>query len=179
LSGRRGCAQRAGAVRRARAGAAPGDAVRARARGSGGPSPDRARAGGPAHPDRRPGAPVDVSLGSAGVYPATRRLLRPVAAAIRHLPNKVSITGHTDSIAFRRNNGYDNWSLSLDRADATRRELVAAGLDPARLATVVGKADTDHLYPDDPRDPRNRRISITLLRDELAPNARMARADRD
>jgi len=118
-------------------------------------------------------------LGSAEMYPPTRRLLRHVAAAIRHLPNKVSITGHTDSIAFRRNNGYDNWSLSLDRADATRRELVAAGLDPARLATVVGKADTDHLYPDDPRDPRNRRISITLLRDEIAPNARMARADRD
>jgi chemotaxis protein MotB len=47
--------------------------------------------------------------------------------------------------------------------------LVAAGLDPTRLATVTGKADTDHLFPDDPRDPRNRRISITLLRKEPLP----------
>ncbi|MCC2664822.1 MAG: motB, partial [Geminicoccaceae bacterium] len=52
------------------------------------------------------------------------------------------------------------------RADATRRMLVAAGLDQGRIATVIGKADTEHMVPDAPRDPRNRRISITLLRQE-------------
>ena len=108
-------------------------------------------------------------LGSAAMYQATKTLLQQVARAIAGLPNQVSISGHTDSIAFRRTDGYDNWSLSLDRADATRRVLVAAGLDPARLAMVTGKADTDHLFPDDPRDPRNRRISITLLRTEALP----------
>jgi chemotaxis protein MotB len=108
-------------------------------------------------------------LGSAAMYHSTKTLLQQVARAIARLPNQVSISGHTDSIAFRRTDGYDNWSLSLDRADATRRVLVAAGLDPARLAMVTGKADTDHLFPDDPRDPRNRRISITLLRKEPLP----------
>jgi chemotaxis protein MotB len=108
-------------------------------------------------------------LGSAAMYQPTRALLEQVAHAIAGLPNPVSISGHTDSIAFRRTDGYDNWSLSLDRADATRRVLVGAGLDPARLAMVTGKADTEHLFPEDPRDPRNRRISITLLRQEPAP----------
>jgi chemotaxis protein MotB len=105
-------------------------------------------------------------LGSAAMYHSTKALLQQVARAIAKLPNQVAISGHTDSIAFRRTDGYDNWSLSLDRADATRRVLVAAGLDSARLATVTGKADTDHLFSDEPRDPRNRRISITLLRKE-------------
>jgi chemotaxis protein MotB len=108
-------------------------------------------------------------LGSAAMYPSTRTLLQQVARAIARLPNRVAISGHTDSIAFRGTDDYDNWSLSLDRADATRRVLLGAGLDPARLAMVTGKADTDHLFPDDPRDPRNRRISITLLRQQAAP----------
>ena len=105
-------------------------------------------------------------LGSATMYPSTEALLEQVARAIARLPNRVSISGHTDSIAYRRTDGYDNWPLSLDRADATRRVLVATGLEPERVATVTGKADTDHLFPDQPRDPRNRRISITLLREQ-------------
>jgi chemotaxis protein MotB len=104
-------------------------------------------------------------LGSAAMYEPTKALLAQVARAIAKLPNKVSIAGHTDSVAFRRTDGYDNWSLSLDRADATRRTLVAAGLDAGRIATVIGKADTEPMFPADPRDPRNRRISITLLRE--------------
>jgi chemotaxis protein MotB len=113
-------------------------------------------------------------LGSAAMYAPTKALLGQVARAIASLPNKVSIAGHTDSVAFRRTDGYDNWSLSLDRADATRRTLIAAGLEGHRIATVLGKADTVPLFPDDPRDPRNRRISITLLRG--APPAAPAEA---
>jgi chemotaxis protein MotB len=105
-------------------------------------------------------------LGSARMFPSTEALLGEVASVIAQLPNKVSIAGHTDAIGYRRTDGYDNWSLSLDRADATRRMLVAAGLDQGRIATVIGKADTEHMVPDAPRDPRNRRISITLLRQE-------------
>ena len=110
-------------------------------------------------------------LGSADMYEPTRALLWQVASAIARLPNEVSIAGHTDSAPFRGTDGYDNWSLSLDRADATRRTLVAAGLDESRIASVIGKADTDPMFPDDPRDPRNRRISITLLRQQPQPAA--------
>ncbi len=115
-------------------------------------------------------------LGSARMYEATEALLHQVAKAIGQLPNRITIAGHTDSIPFHRADGYDNWSLSLDRADATRRVLVDAGLDEARIAMIVGKADTDHLFPDAPTDPRNRRISITLLREEPAPQD-LAEAD--
>jgi len=108
-------------------------------------------------------------LGSAQMYQPTKALLARVATAIAALPNRISISGHTDGIAFRRTDGYDNWSLSLDRADATRRTLIAAGLDQGRIATVIGKADTEHRFADHPLDPRNRRISITLLRDEPLP----------
>lgn len=108
-------------------------------------------------------------LGSAQMYPPTKVLLQQVVTAIGRLSNKISIAGHTDSVGFRRRDGYDNWSLSLDRADATRRVLLGAGLASARIASVIGKADTEHMFPDGPKDPRNRRISMTLLREERPP----------
>jgi chemotaxis protein MotB len=108
-------------------------------------------------------------LGSARMYERTATLLRHVARAISSLPNEISIAGHTDGRAYRSTDGYDNWSLSLDRADATRRTLVAAGLDRQRIAAVIGKADTEHVFPHSPHDPRNRRISITLLREQPRP----------
>ena len=104
-------------------------------------------------------------LGSALMYRPTTALLAKVAQAISGLPNKIEIRGHTDGYGFRRRADYDNWSLSLDRADATRKVLLAAGLGKERIAAVVGKADTNHIVPDNPWDPRNRRISITLLRE--------------
>jgi chemotaxis protein MotB len=108
-------------------------------------------------------------LGSARMYGRTTTLLRQVAKAISSLPNKISIAGHTDSLAYRSTDGYDNWSLSLDRADATRRTLLVSGLDRQRIAAVIGKADTEHVFPKKPLDPRNRRISITLLREQPSP----------
>ncbi|MEM9625914.1 MAG: flagellar motor protein MotB [Pseudomonadota bacterium] len=111
-------------------------------------------------------------LGSAALYPEARNLLTTVVAAMNSLPNPVWISGHTDALVFKRRDGYDNWSLSLDRANATRKMLVEAGLDPVRIASVIGKGDTEHLVPERPTDPRNRRISITLLRAEpLAQSA--------
>ena len=105
-------------------------------------------------------------LGSAVLYPEARNLLSTVVAAMNSLPNPVWISGHTDALVFKRRDGYDNWSLSLDRANATRKMLVEAGLDAGRIASVIGKGDTEHLVPERPTDPRNRRISITLLRQE-------------
>lgn len=110
-------------------------------------------------------------LGSAELYPEARNLLTTVVAAMNSLPNAVWISGHTDALTFKRRDGYDNWSLSLDRANATRKMLVQAGLDPGRIASVIGKGDTEHLVPERPTDPKNRRISITLLREEPLADA--------
>ncbi len=105
-------------------------------------------------------------LGSAALYPEAQILLTTVVAAMNSLSNPVWISGHTDALVFKRRDGYDNWSLSLDRANATRKMLVEAGLDQKRIASVIGKGDTEHMVPERPTDPRNRRISITLLREE-------------
>ena len=105
-------------------------------------------------------------LGSADMYPETAELLSEVVSSIQSMPNKVWVTGHTDSLLFSRKDGYDNWSLSVDRANATRKTLLDAGLNPERIASVIGKGDTEHLVEERPADPRNRRISITLLREE-------------
>ncbi len=105
-------------------------------------------------------------LGSAEMRDEAVTLLKAVATSIQSMPNKVWITGHTDALLFNRKDGYDNWSLSVDRANATRKTLLKAGLDPDRVASVIGKGDTEHLIEERPADPRNRRISITLLREE-------------
>ena len=103
-------------------------------------------------------------VGSDAMYPHTRQLLAMVAAAVAGTGNRLSLRGHTDSLPFAPGSGRDNWRLSADRANATRLAMVAAGLEPARVAEVVGRADAEPLLPDHPDDPRNRRISIVLLR---------------
>jgi chemotaxis protein MotB len=106
--------------------------------------------------------------GSAKMEDYTKKLLDLVAQVVARMPNKISISGHTDSMPYQSDNGYSNWELSADRANAARRELLAAGLSPDRIANVVGKADTDPLLPDDPSSPRNRRLSIVLLHEQPA-----------
>ncbi len=103
-------------------------------------------------------------IGSAKMYPYTRKLLHEIAKVIADLPNKISISGHTDASPYRGGREYTNWELSTDRANASRRVLLDAGLDPNRIARVVGMADKELLLPDDPFNPINRRISIILLR---------------
>jgi chemotaxis protein MotB len=103
--------------------------------------------------------------GSAAPAEQTRRLLTTVARIVQNLPNSVAIAGHTDAVPFPRGAQYTNWELSADRANAARRAMIEAGLPGARIARVVGRADTEPLIADNPNDPRNRRISIILLRD--------------
>src|SRR6185312_10091715 len=79
-------------------------------------------------------------------------------------PNKISITGHTDSTQYALGAKYTNWELSADRANATRREFQNDGVPNDRLSRVVGMADQDPIDKSDPSDPQNRRISIVLLR---------------
>ncbi|HYE50129.1 MAG TPA: flagellar motor protein MotB [Azospirillaceae bacterium] len=105
--------------------------------------------------------------GSAKMFPQTSQLMALVAQAVSKLPNKLSVSGHTDGIPFSgANPSYGNWELSTERANASRRALVASGIDEARFLTVVGKADRDHLFPGEPNSPRNRRVSIVLLREQ-------------
>ncbi len=110
-------------------------------------------------------------LGSAVPYDHTRKLMQLVAQVVQRLPNKIAVTGHTDATPFARANGsYGNWELSTDRANSSRRTLIEAGLPEDRISRVVGKADQEPLFADNPFDPRNRRISIVLLREAPASN---------
>ena len=103
--------------------------------------------------------------GSGQMYPQTRQLVMQVAKALAKLPNKLSISGHTDGTPFPSGAGRDNWDLSTERANATRRALVAGGIPEDRVQDVIGRADRDLLVPDQPGSPRNRGISMVLMRE--------------
>ncbi|MEO1952936.1 flagellar motor protein MotB [Thioclava sp.] len=101
--------------------------------------------------------------GSAKIDGPTLKLMDQLGRALSDLPNDVLIAGHTDSVPYQKAGGtYGNWELSSDRANATRRALVTAGVAPERITRVSGLSDTDPLKPAEPRDPSNRRITVTL-----------------
>lgn len=102
--------------------------------------------------------------GSSTMSPQAAALLAELAKILKQVPNRISISGHTDSTFLPNSKRFDNWDLSSHRADAARRILVKDGLDPHRIAQIVGKADSDPLFPDNPTLAANRRIAITLLR---------------
>ena len=102
--------------------------------------------------------------GSALVKPYMRDILREIGAGLGGVQNRISLAGHTDATPYGNGDrGYSNWELSADRANASRRELVAAGMPDAKLARVVGLGASDLLDPQHPRAAANRRISITVL----------------
>ncbi len=107
--------------------------------------------------------------GSAVPYERGRDLLRLVGRVLSRLPNKISVTGHTDSAPFPAGSRRNNWTLSTERANVSMGEIVTGGVSDNRIARVVGMSDRDHLNPGNPKDPRNRRISIVLLRQTLPP----------
>ena len=106
------------------------------------------------------------SPGSANLYPKAKEILAQVAKVIRKMPNKVSIAGHTDPSTAVDPSGYTNWELSSDRALATRRALLDGGMDDTQIDKITGRADKEQLDVKQPRSPRNRRVSIVLLRAE-------------
>lgn len=99
--------------------------------------------------------------GSNRLTPKARQVLRVIGENINNLQNKVSIEGHTDALPYAKSD-YSNWELSTERASTARKELEALGLDPERIDNVSGHADKELLIKDNPKDPRNRRISIIL-----------------
>src|SRR5262245_53956426 len=104
--------------------------------------------------------------GSAAMNPRSKELLEKVAEVVKTLPNKIEISGHTDARPYAGGDNYTNWELSADRANASRRVLVGAGISADRLTMIKGRADTDPFVKADPFDPQNRRISIVLLREK-------------
>ena len=107
-------------------------------------------------------------LGRAAFSEDIAALLARVGASVANLPNRIVITGHTDATPFAGDGSYGNWELSTDRAHATRRALIAAGVAPERFAEVAGAADREPLRPADPFHPSNRRISVRLLAEPAA-----------
>ena len=103
--------------------------------------------------------------GSAVLNERARALLLKVAPVVAKLNQKLSIAGHTDATPFRGSDR-SNWELSAERANATRRLLVEQGIAEGRLRSVTGNADRDPLLPADPFAAVNRRIAITVLRDQ-------------
>ena len=100
--------------------------------------------------------------GRAEMLGPTQELLGKLGQSLSELPNKIVLSGHTDSVPFANSAKYDNWDLSTDRANATRRVFEATGVDRSRIIRVSGMADTDPLVPENPKDPTNRRISILV-----------------
>jgi len=111
------------------------------------------------------GQPMFASGGAAPTERA-RLMIRTVAQAAARLPNAVQVTGHTDSAPFRGGGTRSNWDLSAERANATRRLLTEAGVAEARIRGVAGMADREPLLPAQPQAAGNRRVAITLLRQE-------------
>ncbi len=115
-------------------------------------------------------------LGSSTVQPYMREILRAIAEVLNDVDSRIALSGHTDSAQYAGGErGYSNWELSADRANASRRELVAGGLGRDRIVRVVGLADSNLLMKDDPRSPLNRRIAIIVL-NKLAED-RLNKAD--
>ncbi len=105
--------------------------------------------------------------GSANMFKKTKELLSLITQIVIDMPNKVSIRGHTDSTRYAKGAKYTNWELSADRANASRRVMLENAMPVERLHDVMGKADTEPLIIDDPLDPRNRRITLILLKESI------------
>ena len=93
----------------------------------------------------------------------TREILTEIGPILNDVPNKIGLSGHTDSTPYVSDAGYSNWELSADRANASRRELVRGGLGDDKVLRVVGLASAAPLDRTDPFNPINRRISIIVM----------------
>ena len=101
---------------------------------------------------------------SAVVASYMRTILRELGPVLNEQPNKLTLSGHTDATAYTQGDkSYSNWELSADRANASRRELLAGGMQDKKVLRVVGVSSSVHLNRDDPYAPVNRRISIVVL----------------
>ncbi|HAN56505.1 MAG TPA: motility protein MotB, partial [Betaproteobacteria bacterium] len=104
------------------------------------------------------------ALSKATLEPYTKEILHDIGHTLNDVPNKVSLSGHTDASPYSGGGaGYSNWELSADRANASRRELIAGGMDEGKILRVVGLASAVPIDKNNPLNPINRRISIIVM----------------
>lgn len=108
----------------------------------------------------------------ADLQPYTREILHEIGLALNDVPNKISLSGHTDSAPYGSGEkGYSNWELSADRANASRRELIFGGMDENKVLRVVGLSSSVLFDKNDPLNPVNRRISIIVMNKKAEQSA--------
>lgn len=104
------------------------------------------------------------SLAKAELQPYTKEILHELGVALNDVPNRIGLAGHTDATPYSSGEkAYSNWELSADRANASRRELIAGGMSEAKVIRVVGLSSAVLFDKADPFNPANRRISIVVL----------------
>lgn len=112
-------------------------------------------------------------IGRAELEPYTKDILREIGVMLNEVPNRISLSGHTDAKVYPSGErGYSNWELSADRANASRRELVAGGMSEDKIVRVVGLSSAVLFDKDDPYNPINRRISIIVMNKKAEESAR-------
>ena len=104
--------------------------------------------------------------GSKEPYERTRQLIQRLATPLKAMPFRISISGHTSATKLPPRNNYGPWDVSADRANTVRKILEGEGVPSAHIYMVAGRADTQPLFPDDPYIAANRRVTITLMREE-------------
>lgn len=103
-------------------------------------------------------------IGSAELEPYTKEILHEIGKTLNQMPNKVSLSGHTDAKPYASDRkGFSNWDLSADRANASRRELTVGGMDEKKVVRVVGLSSAVLFDKENPFNPINRRISIIVM----------------
>ena len=108
----------------------------------------------------------------AELQPYAKQILQEIGQMLNGVPNKISLSGHTDAVPYPNGvKSYSNWELSSDRANASRRELTAGGMNEEKLMRVVGLASASLFNKDDPLDPVNRRISIIIMNKKAEEDA--------
>jgi chemotaxis protein MotB len=108
----------------------------------------------------------------AELQPYTKEILHEIGRTLNEVPNKISLSGHTDATPYSSGEkGYSNWELSADRANASRRELIAGGMDENKIMRVVGLSSVVPIDKADPFNPVNRRISIIVMNKKAEESA--------
>ena len=112
------------------------------------------------------------AIAKAELQPYTREILHEIGRVLNDMPNKISLSGHTDGTPYSTGDkGYSNWELSADRANASRRELMAGGLEEGKIVRVVGLSSAVLMDAQNPNNPINRRISIIVMNKKAEENA--------
>jgi chemotaxis protein MotB len=108
----------------------------------------------------------------ADMQPYAKQILQELAKTLNDVPNKISLSGHTDATPYPDGEkSYSNWELSADRANASRRELIAGGMDESKIVRVVGLSSASLFNKENPFDATNRRISMIIMNKQAEENA--------